>query len=74
MLGVRPLHYILKKLTCAGLCAGAYLGISALWGDVETAAYAYSRGYFESSTLIMVVLALPVTVFFMRKKTEKTVS
>lgn len=74
VLGVRPLHYILQKLTCAGLCTGAYLGISALWGDVETAAYAYSGGYFESSTLIMVVLALPVTVFFMRKKTEKTVS
>ena len=71
---IRDRHYIVQKLACAGLCAGAYLGISALWGDAEAAAYVNSGGCFERSTLIMIVLALPVTVFFIRKMAEKTIS
>lgn len=74
VLGVRPMHYFVQKLVCAGLCAGAYLGISVLWGDVEASVYVNYGGCFESSTLIMAVLTLPVTVFFVWRRPKKSVS
>lgn len=73
-LGIKPEHYIAQKLTCGGLCAGAYMAMSALNGGAETAVYVNSGGCFERSTLIMIVLALPVTAFFVRGKNEKSVS
>ena len=74
MLGVRPMHSFVQKLVCAGLCAGAYLGISVLWGDVEASVYVNYGGCFERSTLIMAVLTLPVTVFFVWRRPKKSVS
>lgn len=74
VLGVKPLHYIVQKLTCGGLCTGVYLAISALWSGTEAAACVNSGGYYESSMLIMAALAMPVTVFFMMEKTKKSIS
>lgn len=73
-LKVKPAHYFIQKLACAGMCAGAYIALTALTGDAEAIACVKIRGDFERATLMTAVLMLPVTVFFVRKKNGKSIS
>lgn len=70
-LGIRLGTYILQKIVCSAACAGVCFLLNSISGGSKEALLYVKECGFEISTLILMAIIAPVTLFFLGKTVEK---
>lgn len=66
-IGVKPVNYFLQKLVCGILCAVVFVMLGYVSEPAATSVYVKKVDIYDSAMLVLSIMLVPTTVFFMKK-------